>query len=218
MACLEIGLRYSAYSCSIAPAVGSLVSGFECDPEATKDRNLTNDDQIHQHDSARRELLAESLLVGLHPVKLDSNDRITIPTSYRTRLCVDQHDIKSVIAVIDRQRSLSLYGTRSWDGAGVTRVLTELGGVGSSDSAFVGAYASRLRVDAQWRVRIPAHIIEVLAVGKDRETREFVLSGALNSIRLWNRSRWEEFLSNAADSFFAEDGNPLDSAHKGPSS
>jgi MraZ protein len=64
------------------------------------------------------------------------------------------------------------------------------------------ARAERLEVDSQGRIRIPPHLAAFAGLGK-----EAILLGVHDHLELWDRARWEGYLSEKSSQFdqIAED-------------
>ena len=129
------------------------------------------------------------LLTGSFHRSLDEKLRFMLPKSLRDPLTDDDHLVVYIAPGTDG--SLVVYTEHAF------RELGEQLGHGPPTAQDVRAFsrlfyaqAQRVEMDRQGRVRIPADLVTLAKLGK-----EVVLLGVRDHVEVWDRERWESYLS-----------------------
>lgn len=137
--------------------------------------------------------MAYALFYGEHELTVDDKNRLLIPAPIR-RQVQPERDGEAFIIKIGPHHTAWLWTERHFE---------ELASVRPSEMApptMAHEYdllnypgSERLEWDKQGRVLIPQKFLDRAGFGKDREV---TLLGVRDHLELWNRARWEAFLSN----------------------
>jgi MraZ protein len=132
----------------------------------------------------------KELLTGSFPRNLDDKHRFALPKPIREALGRGNCSVLYIAPGTDG--SLVVYTEQSF---------LELGeqlGHASPTARDIRAFgrlfyarAQRVEIDRQGRVRIPADLAHLFAVGK-----EIMLIGVRDHMEVWGRAQWEEYLSD----------------------
>ncbi len=121
-------------------------------------------------------------LLGTFEHSLDAKGRYTVPAKLRTALG------EEFIAVAGAHPCVLLYPLSRWDALEKRiEALPEFDELAEELRRLFGSDAAELRVDAQWRVVIPAHLKNWA-----RLEREVVTVGAFTRCEVWDRETFLE--------------------------
>lgn len=133
------------------------------------------------------------LLTGTYERILDNKLRLAVPKSLREAFATEQH----LILTIGTDGSLALYAESAF------RTLAEKVAAKSPTGHDVRAFSrllcaqsQRVEVDGQGRIRVPPELARLANL-----ENEVVLLGVGDRVELWNKSRWEAYLSNLQPRF-----------------
>jgi len=129
------------------------------------------------------------LLTGAFHRSLDDKVRFAIPKPLRDAI---GHPSNSVLYLAPgTEGSLALYTEDSFERmAGRLEQGSPTGRDVRAFSRLFYAQVQRVDIDKQGRVRLPADLARLAAVQK-----EIVLVGVRDHLEIWDRTRWEEYLS-----------------------
>lgn len=131
------------------------------------------------------------LLTGTFPRTLDEKQRLAIPKRLRDAMSQGGSDVNVLYAAPGTDGSLALYTQDAFLQLG--QQLAASPPTGQEVRAFSRlfyAQAERLDVDRQGRVRIPPELVRLASLEKD-----VVLVGVRDHLELWNRQRWDVYLT-----------------------
>lgn len=132
--------------------------------------------------------------IGRFPHTIDDKGRLSIPSRFRQTL---QDRGQNVLVLTDFDACITAYPLDVW--ARLEERLQDQSNFERDIRAFLRLFysgASESPVDGQGRILIPPQHREKAGL-----TREVIIVGALNRIEIWDRDRWEEFLTTAPMAF-----------------
>jgi len=130
---------------------------------------------------------AKMLLTGTYERSLDEKLRLALPKAHREVLS----DAKQLVLTPGTDGSLSLFAGEAF--AALAEKLAARSPVGQDVRAFsrlLYAQSHSVELDSQGRVRLPAELARLAGLEGD-----VVLLGVGDRVELWNKSRWEAYLS-----------------------
>ena len=132
--------------------------------------------------------------IGRFPHTIDDKGRLSIPSRFRQTL---QDRGQNVLVLTDFDACITAYPLDVW--ARLEERLQNQSSFERDIRAFLRHFysgASECPVDGQGRILVsPPHR------EKAGLTREVIIVGALNRIEIWDRHRWEEFLTTSPVTF-----------------
>ncbi len=126
--------------------------------------------------------------IGRFPHTIDDKGRLSIPSRFRQTL---QERGQHILVLTDFDTCITAYPLDVW-----TRIEEKIQNQSNFEKdirAFLRLFysgASECPVDGQGRILIPPQHREKAGL-----TREVIIVGALNRIEIWDRHRWEQFLT-----------------------
>lgn len=132
--------------------------------------------------------------IGRFPHTIDEKGRLSIPSRFRQAL---QRRKQRTLVLTDFDTCVTAYPLDVW-----TRLEERIQNQSNFEKdvrAFLRLFysgASETPVDGQGRILIPAQHREKAGLRRD-----VVVVGALNRIEIWDRERWEQFLSTSPVTF-----------------
>jgi transcriptional regulator MraZ len=135
------------------------------------------------------------LLTGTFARSLDEKLRIAIPKRVRDALTLGDNAHLYVAPGTDR--SLALYTEEVF-----TQLAERFHALSPTQqdvraySRMLYAQAERIELDSQGRVRIPPALVQLAGLGRD-----VVMLGVQDHLEVWDRSRWETYLSERANHY-----------------
>jgi MraZ protein len=127
------------------------------------------------------------LLTGAYERTLDEKLRLALPRSLREVLRAE----KQLVLTPGTDGSLSLFPGQAF--AALAERLAERSPTGHEVRAFsrlLYAQSNRVELDSQGRIRLPAELARLANLDG-----EVVLLGVGDRVELWNKSRWEAYLT-----------------------
>jgi MraZ protein len=148
------------------------------------------------------------LLTGAYERTLDEKLRLALPRSLREVLRAE----KQLVLTPGTDGSLSLFPGQAF--AALAERLAERSPTGHEIRAFsrlLYAQSNHVELDSQGRIRLPAELARLANLDG-----EVVLLGVGDRVELWNKSRWEAYLTELqprydqlAESALSERSSPL---------
>lgn len=127
------------------------------------------------------------LLTGSFERSVDDKQRVAIPKKWR-----DQLGGSTLYVAPGTDGSLAVYAEESFSRLGNQLEGSSPTGQDVRDfSRMFYAQAESVDVDGQGRVRVPAGLAKLAAL-----EREVTLIGVRDHVEIWNRGRWEQYLSD----------------------
>ncbi|MFQ5989095.1 MAG: division/cell wall cluster transcriptional repressor MraZ [Candidatus Methylomirabilales bacterium] len=126
--------------------------------------------------------------IGRFPHTIDEKGRLSIPSRFRQTL---QDRGQNVLVLTDFDSCITAYPLDVW--ARLEEKIQNQSNFEKDIRAFLRLFysaASECPVDGQGRILVPPQHRE-----KANLRREVVIVGALNRIEIWDRERWEQFLT-----------------------
>jgi MraZ protein len=135
------------------------------------------------------------LLTGTYVRAIDEKLRVAIPKPLREALGTLARGVLYVAPGTDG--SLALYTEDAL--ARLAQRLAQASPTGQDVRAFGRLFYARaqaVELDGQGRVRVPVELAELAGLGK-----EAVLIGVQDHLELWDRGRWEQYVSQKQNQF-----------------
>ena len=134
------------------------------------------------------------MLLGEHEHTLDDKNRITLPAKFRAAFAA------GVVVTRGMDGCLYAYRQEDWDKLVESRLagLDPLSKEGRRMQRFFFSGAAEAELDKQWRVMIPAALIEHAGLG-----RNIVVAGVRDHLELWDGAAWRKEMKEVEGS--AED-------------
>lgn len=134
-------------------------------------------------------------LTGTHLRTLDDKNRLAIPKSFRDALCPEATG--TLIIAPETEQALALFSVSQFQ----LRASEIRAQAGNSQElrTYLRLYFSQaesVEVDKQGRIRVPDRLMSFAELRQD-----VALLGVNDRVEVWNRLRWEEFLSRHGQSF-----------------
>lgn len=132
--------------------------------------------------------------IGRFPHTIDDKGRLSIPSRFRQTL---QDRGQNVLVLTDFDACITAYPLDVW--ARLEERLQNQSSFERDIRAFLRLFysgASECPVDGQGRILVSPQHREKAGL-----TREVIIVGALNRIEIWDRDRWEEFLTTSPVTF-----------------
>lgn len=135
-------------------------------------------------------------LIGTFECKADNKGRLKIPSSLKKQL----DPVASSGFVVKRavfQSCLELYPMEEWN-----KLMEKVSGLNRfnrKNNDFIRRFTAGVRtleLDAAGRILIPKDLIAIAGIEK-----EVVLSSAINIIEIWDKSKYEQAIDDAANDF-----------------
>lgn len=133
----------------------------------------------------------DHMFMGEYQHNMDSKGRVIIPAKFREALG------EKFVATRGLDNCLFVYPMHEW--SNLEKKLTSLPLTSKNARTFVRFFfsgATESELDKQGRVSIPANLRDYAKLEK-----EVVIIGLANRIEIWARERWDNFLSDAEDSY-----------------
>ena len=142
--------------------------------------------------------MSHSLFLGTHSATIDAEGRIQLPAPLRDELSLRQPEFRFV-ATLEGDGSVCLREREQWDRWARTLVAEAPRDQQARATLLtIAAHSAPVKCDRQGRIRVPDALLNL--VGVDRRapaSREVVLVGGFEEIRLWSPSNWETFAEGA---------------------
>ena len=132
--------------------------------------------------------------IGRFPHTIDEKGRLSIPAKFRQTL---KDRKQKVLVLSDFDSCISAYPLDVW--ARIEEKIQTQSNFEKDVRAFLRLFysaASECPVDGQGRILIPPQHREKAGL-----TRDVIIVGALNRIEIWDRDRWEQFLTTSPVTF-----------------
>ncbi len=132
--------------------------------------------------------------IGRFPHTIDDKGRLSIPSKFRQTL---QDRGQNVLVLTDFDTCVTAYPLDVW--ARLEEKIQSQSNFEKDIRAFLRLFysgASECPVDGQGRILVPPQHREKAGLN-----REVVIVGALNRIEIWDRERWDQFLTTAPVTF-----------------
>src|SRR3972149_439178 len=129
--------------------------------------------------------------IGRFPHTIDEKGRLSIPSRFRTALK------QRILVLTDFDTCVTAYPLDVW--ARLEEKIQNQSNFEKDVRAFLRLFysgAGETPVDGQGRILIPPQHREKAGLRRD-----VVIVGALNRIEIWDRERWEQFLSTSPVTF-----------------
>ena len=137
---------------------------------------------------SRGEKWKQMLLTGTYERSLDDKQRLALPKRLRDVLA----NQGQLVLTPGTDGSLALFPEQAF--ATLTEKLAARSPTGHEVRAFsrlLYAQSQSVEIDSQGRIRLPAELARLAALDRD-----VVLLGVGDRVELWNKSRWEAYLSD----------------------
>lgn len=137
------------------------------------------------------------LLTGTFERAIDEKQRVAIPK--RLREAIGEHGENGLFVAPGMDGSLFLYTEGAF--LKLAERLASASPTGQDVRAFSRlfyAQAERVEMDSQGRVRIPPRLAQLAGLSKDA-----VLVGVQDHMELWDRTRWDAYLSEKSPRYDA---------------
>jgi len=132
--------------------------------------------------------------IGRFPHTIDEKGRLSIPSRFRQTL---QDRGQNVLVLTDFDSCITAYPLDVW--ARFEEKIQTQSNFEKDVRAFLRLFysaASECPVDGQGRILVPPQHREKAGL-----SREVIIVGALNRIEIWDRERWEHFLTTTSVTF-----------------
>lgn len=132
--------------------------------------------------------------IGRFPHTIDDKGRLSIPSRFRQTL---QDRGQNILVLTDFDSCVTAYPLEVW--ARLEEKIQNRSNFEKDIRAFLRLFysgASESPVDGQGRILVPPQHREKAGLN-----REVMIVGALNRIEIWDRERWDQFLSASPVTF-----------------
>jgi len=134
---------------------------------------------------------------GTHVRTLDDKCRLAIPKSFRDAFCTDAATTATVVIAPETGQALALFSEAQFQ----LRAEEVRGCVPTHQDArtYLRLYFSQaesVEIDKQGRIRVPERLKEFAGL-----KQEVVLLGVNDRVELWDRERWDQFMTEHGQSF-----------------
>ena len=132
--------------------------------------------------------------IGRFPHTIDEKGRLSIPSKFRQTL---QDRGQNILVLTDFDTCITAYPLDVW--ARLEEKIQNQSNFEKDIRAFLRLFysgASECPVDGQGRILLPPHHREKAGLN-----REVIIVGALSRIEIWDRERWEQFLTASPVTF-----------------
>ncbi|WP_010180442.1 division/cell wall cluster transcriptional repressor MraZ [Aquimarina agarilytica] len=135
-------------------------------------------------------------LIGTYECKADAKGRLMLPSGFKKQL----DSVLSEGFVLKRsvfQPCVELYPRKEWDK--LMQKMNKLNRFKKKNNDFIRRFTAgvkEIEVDATGRILIPKDLVAFAGIEK-----ELVLSSAINIIEIWDKTRYEKAIDEAADDF-----------------
>lgn len=135
-------------------------------------------------------------LVGTHTRNLDEKHRLAVPKPLREAFG-EESDTKCLYVAPGTEKSLSLYSPKGFEDL-AKRFASQSRNDPSTRNymRLFYARAEQVSLDSQGRVRIPERLVQLAGL-----QHEIVVVGVHDHAEIWDKARWDEFLSQSGPSF-----------------
>ena len=142
--------------------------------------------------------MSSSLFLGTHSATIDAEGRIQLPAPLGDELSLRQPEFRFV-ATLEGDGSVCLREREHWD-RWARALVAEAPRDQQARATLltIAAHSAPVKCDRQGRIRVPDSLLGL--VGVDRRvpaSREVVLVGGFEEIRLWSPPSWEAFADRA---------------------
>lgn len=127
--------------------------------------------------------------IGEYHCKLDSKGRLSLPSGLRKQL--DPADQEQFVINRGLSGNLNLYPMSEWDR--VMNKLRKLNRFKAKDLKFVRMFQSgaiKVQIDSNGRILLPKALMQHAGI-----TKEIVLSANIDQFEIWDKSRFDETMS-----------------------
>ena len=142
--------------------------------------------------------MSSSLFLGTHSATIDAEGRIQLPAPLRDELNLRQPEFRFV-ATLDGDGSICLREREHWEGWARTLVAEAPRDQQARATLLtIAAHSAPVKCDRQGRIRVPDALLALVGIDRrDTDSREVVLVGGFEEIRLWSPAGWEPFADRA---------------------
>lgn len=136
--------------------------------------------------------------IGTYECKADAKGRIMLPVALKKQLSSKLQD-GFVLKRAVFNACLELYPLKQWEG--LMEKVNQLNRFNKKNNDFIRRFTAGVRlveIDTTGRLLIPKDLIQHAAIH-----RETVISSAVNILEIWDKSRYEEAISEATLDFGA---------------
>lgn len=137
------------------------------------------------------------LLTGTFPRTIDEKQRLAIPKRLRDAIQEDAEATVSLFITPGTDGSLAMYTEDSF--SKLAEQLSASPPTGQDVRAFSRLFysqAERVDLDRQGRIRIPPELAQLAGIEK-----EVVLVGVRDHMELWDRSKWDTYLTTQQSNY-----------------
>ena len=132
------------------------------------------------------------MFMGEFSCKVDNKGRFMLPVKFREELA-------NIEIVITRgfENSISLYPVSTWEEEIIEKQIKKLKTTNKNHRAyqrFILSAATKLNLDSQGRVNIPASLIEHADIDKN-----IIVMGSIDHIEIWSEENWKKYIENTSN-------------------
>ncbi len=136
--------------------------------------------------------------LGVHSATIDAEGRIQLPALLRDEVNVRQPEFR-FMATLEADGSLCLRSQNAF--AAWAALLQSRPALDQRDRTTlltVAAFSAPVKCDKQGRIRVPDALLNLAGIDRGKaDTREVILVGGFQEIRLWSPGSWAEFSREA---------------------
>jgi len=134
---------------------------------------------------------------GTHVRTLDDKCRLAIPKPFRDAFCPDTAMTATVVIAPETEQALAVFSEVQFQ----LRAEEVRGCAKTSQDARVYlrlyfSQAENVEIDKQGRIRLPERLMKFAGL-----SQEVVLLGVNDRVELWDRGRWDQFMTEHVSSF-----------------
>ncbi len=136
--------------------------------------------------------------IGTYELKADAKGRIMLPVALKKQLAESLHD-GFVLKRAVFNACLELYPLKQWEA--LMEKVNKLNRFNKKNNDFIRRFTAGVRlidIDATGRLLIPKDLVQHAGIN-----REIVISSAVNILEVWDKTRYEEAISEATVDFGA---------------
>ncbi len=136
--------------------------------------------------------------IGTYELKADAKGRIMLPVALKKQFAESLHD-GFVLKRAVFNACLELYPLKQWET--LMEKVNKLNRFNKKNNDFIRRFTAGVRlleIDATGRLLIPKDLVQHAGID-----REIVISSAVNILEVWDKSRYEEAISEATVDFGA---------------
>ena len=136
--------------------------------------------------------------IGTYELKADAKGRIMLPVALKKQFAESLHD-GFVLKRAVFNACLELYPLKQWEA--MMEKVNKLNRFNKKNNDFIRRFTAGVRlleIDTTGRLLIPKDLVQHAGIN-----REIVISSAVNILEVWDKSRYEEAISEATVDFGA---------------